>query len=430
VCILFISLVAALGYFFPFFYSLAVFGLMILVIVVSLELVYLGLNMRSIEASRLLPRRLSNGDANQVDITIRSKFNIGVNLEIIDEIPFQFQQRDFSLKIRLESNSCQSLSYKLTPKDRGEYRFGRLNVYVDLNYGFLKIRNIFDNSVSLKCFPSFHNLYKYELIAVHKTSSNIGLKRMRKLANQTEFDQIKDYVIGDDVKRINWKATARKANLMINQYVEEKSQNIISVIDAGRTMKPAFNGLSLLDYSINSSLAISNAIIAKQDKASMLCFDKDIISYIPPDHKRTHVEKMSNALYNVQTSFPESNYELLYSHLRYKLKERSLVFLYTNFESVEAMNRQLPYLIRIAKYHVLVCVIFKNRELSNFIDDNDNINIREMYTRIVAEKYDYDKQLISKKLSAYGIISISCYPEDLTDSVVNSYLNIKEKSLI
>ncbi|MEJ2617906.1 MAG: DUF58 domain-containing protein [Ignavibacteriaceae bacterium] len=155
------------------------------------------------------------------------------------------------------------ISYNLKPVKRGEYNFGSINLFVSSPLKLVLRKFRFSGDKIIPVYPSYIQMRKYELFAISNRLSDVGIKRIRRIGHSTEFEQIKEYVIGDDYRTVNWKATARKNELMVNNYQDEKSQQVYNVIDMGRTMKMPFNGMSLLDYAINTSLVISNIALHK-----------------------------------------------------------------------------------------------------------------------------------------------------------------------
>jgi uncharacterized protein (DUF58 family) len=259
--------------------------------------------------------------------------------------------------------------------------------------------------------------------------TDAGIKKIRRRGNNAEFDQIKEYVPGDDYRTINWKATARKNKLMLNQYTDEKSQQVYSVIDMGRVMRMPFEGLSLLDYAINSSLVISNIAMLKQDKAGIVTFSHKVQSVLIADRRNAQLTKILELLYNQKTGYLESDFENLYMHIRTKINQRSLLLLYTNFESLSGLKRQLKYLRRLAKDHLLVVIFFENTELRNFLEKPADTT-SEVYIKTIAEKFTYEKKLIVKELEKFGIHSILTSPQNLSVNTINKYLELKARGLI
>ena len=382
-----------------------------------------------IQAQRILPEKMSNGDENSIKIDLKNNFPFPIRAKIIDEIPFQFQKRDFLIERKLEKQKNVLLEYILEPKERGEYSFGNLNIFVSSKAGLVSRRFTFQKNATLPSYPSFIHLRKYELMALQNEFLFGGIKKIRKLGHTMEFEQIKEYVPGDDVRTINWKATSKRNQLMVNQFQDEKSQRIYMLIDKGRTMQMPFNGLSLLDYSINATMALSHIILKKYDKAGMMTFSKKTENKVAAENKSGQLRKISEALYNVQTNFYESDFSRLYQDVKFSLGQRSLVLLFTNFETLDAVNRQMKYLRGIAKNHLLVIVFFKNTELQQLIHNNPE-NMQEVYDQIIAEKFEFEKKLIIQELRKYGIFTVYTSPENLSIEVINKYLEIKARGIL
>lgn len=405
-------------------------GLLALVVIAFIvDYMFLFNQKNAIQAQRILPEKLSNGDQNSIKIDIKNNYPFKVKTKIIDEIPFQFQKRDFNIERTIDKNKNILFEYVLEPKDRGEYSFGNLNVFAQSNLGFVSRRFTFQKEAMLPSYPSFIHLRKYELMALQNEFLLGGMKKIRKLGHTMEFEQIKEYIPGDDVRTINWKATSKRNQLMVNQFQDEKSQRIFMLIDTGRTMQMPFNGLSLLDYSINATMALSHIILKKNDRAGIMAFSKKTEYKLAADNKSGQLRKISESLYNIQTNFFESDFSRLYQDVKLTIGQRSLILLFTNFETLDALNRQIKYLRGIAKNHLLVIVFFKNSEFHRLINSNPE-NIQQVYDEIIAEKLEYEKKLIIQELRKYGIYTVYTLPENLNIEVINKYLEIKARGIL
>ena len=418
-----------LAFFFPVLRNVAHAFLVLVVIAFIVDYLLIFTEKQGVLAQRILPEKLSNGDKNQIKIDVKNNFAFKIIVKIIDEIPFQFQTRDFLMVQNINSKNNVLLEYILEPKERGEYSFGNLNVFAQSPLGLVSKRFQFQKNALLPSYPSFIHLRKYELMALQNEFLLGGIKKIRKLGHTMEFEQIKEYVAGDDIRTINWKATSKRNQLMVNQYQDEKSQRIYMLIDKGRTMQMPFKGLSLLDYSINATMALSHIILKKFDRAGMMTFSKKTENKVPADNKSGQLKKISEALYNVQTNFYESDYSRLYQDVKYSIGQRSLILLFTNFETLDAVNRQMKYLRGIAKNHLLVVVFFKNSELHSLIQQNPE-NMQEVYDQIIAEKLEFEKKLIIQELRKYGIFTVYTLPENLNIEVINKYLEIKARGIL
>jgi len=382
-----------------------------------------------LEGKRILPEKFSNSDLNPVVLQLQNKYAFKVNLALIDEIPVQFQKRDFFRKTTITGKGKTTYQYELRPVDRGEYIFGRLNCFAGSDIGLIRRRYVFDNEQMVKVYPSFIQMKKYDFLAIDNRLSSIGLKKIRKIGHTMEFEQIKDYVVGDDVRTINWKATAKRGQLMVNQYQDEKMQPIYSIIDTSRVMKMPFDELKLVDYAINSSLAFSNVALKKGDKVGLIDFSNKIGNYLPAQAKKTYLNTIMDTLYNSNTKFLDADYGLLQASIKRRITHRSLLLLYTNFEHISALHRRLPYLMAIAKKHVLVVIFFENTELRR-LSEMEPQDVSEVMDQTIASQFEFDKKLMVRELQQRGIQAVLTAPEDLTVNTINKYLEIKAKGLL
>jgi uncharacterized protein (DUF58 family) len=244
-----------------------------------------------------------------------------------------------------------------------------------------------------------------------------------------EFEQIKEYVGGDDYRTVNWKATARKGQLMVNHYAEEKSQQVYCIIDKGRAMKMPFGGLSLMDYAINASLVLLNVALLKQDRAGLVTFSEQIGSVLKADKKFTQMQSILEILYKQKTRYLESDFERLYIQIRALITQRSLVVIFTNFESRQALGKQLSYLRKIARHHLLLVIFFENTELRE-LTQSPAADIEGIYLKTIGEKFAFEKKQIVKELQSYGILSILTAPQQVTVDALNKYMELKARHAI
>lgn len=423
------ALIFLISFLIPALYPLAKIIFYAFLLLFLLDYVFLFRLGRSPIAKRTVSERLSNGDQNKVSIRIVNRMNFTIRVHIIDELPEQFQERAFSMYKVLNARQEKQLQYNIRPTQRGVYEFGQIVLFIQSMLGLVTRRFAVSAEQDVAVYPSFQQLRKYQISAQAAMINEHGSKQLRKLGHSMEFEQIKEYVTGDDVRAVNWKATARKGNLMINNYTDEKSQQVFCIIDKGRLMKMPFGGLTLLDYAINSTLVLSNVCLQKQDKIGVFTFADKMGATLPASRNPVQRDKILEVLYKQQTAFLESDYEMLYMQVRSKIKQRSLLILYTNFESLNGLKRQLNYLRSIARHHLLLVVFFENTELTR-LSYAEAKSLEDVYVKTIAEKFSFEKRLIVKELQKYGILSVLTSPENLTVSSVNKYLELKKRQAI
>jgi uncharacterized protein (DUF58 family) len=418
-----------LGFFLPVLFDLATIILALLGIAVFIDFMLLYGSRKTITAERITADRYSIGDENKVDLVLQNEYPFPAHLHIIDELPVQFQERNWSLDVQVKRNSTINKEYFLRPVTRGEYGFGNINTYTSSPLQLVVRRFTIKAEQTIKVYPSYIQMRRYQLLAVSNRLQEAGVKRIRRLGHSMEFEQIKEYVPGDDYRTINWKATARKADLMVNNFTDERSQQIYCLINKGRVMKMPFEGMTLLDYAINASLVLCNVALVKQDKAGIITYAENLDTFLAADKKPTQMSLILESLYKQETRFLEPDLEKLYSVIRNRITHRSLLVMFTNFESMESLERELPSLKRMAKYHLLLLVFFENTELKKVIDARAS-TLEDIYIRTIAEKFAYEKRLMVKELHKNGILSVLTTPENLTVNTINKYLELKNRTSI
>jgi len=419
----------AVSFFIPALFIPAQLLFYVLILFLFFDILILFNASTGIKAERTVPEKMSNGDENEITIEVNNYFRFSVQAEIIDEIPEEFQERDFLIRKKIGSGEKVVLPYFLRPTFRGLIRFGKIHVYIASPLRLVKRKFTFDADIEIPVYPSFIQLKKYELLAFSNKLMQHGMKKVRRLGHTMEFEKIKEYVAGDDFRTVNWKATAKSNKLMVNQYQDERSQSVYCILDKGRIMKMPFDGLSLMDYAINACLVISNVVLRKQDYAGFFSFSRKVDNRVTSDRRATQMQRIIEALYNVKTNFYESDYGRLYGDIKKNIPHRSLLLLFTNFETMDGLNRQLPYLKAISRSHLLIVIFFQNTELDILIHTPAE-GTQQMFDKVIAEKFAFEKKLIVHELKKYGIQCILTKPENLTIDTINKYLEVKGRGMI
>ncbi|MDI3321561.1 DUF58 domain-containing protein [Pinibacter soli] len=419
----------ALAFFFPELMLIAKMATLFLCIAALFDLLLVFGKKMPVTAERLCSDRFSNGDDNPVTIKVRNQLGYAINVQLLDEVPVQFQLSNVGTHLKVPANGTSPYTYILKPTERGVYNFGIINILFTgpLNMIVRHIRSGEEKDVAT--YPSYMQMRRFQLMAATNQLMEAGSRQLRKIGNSLEFEQIKEYVSGDDYRTVNWKASARRNTLMINNYMDERSQQVICIIDKGRTMKMPFEGMTLLDYAINASLVLSNMVLMKQDKAGLITFGKKMGQTVMPDKKGSQLGLILESLYRQQTDFQDSDFESLYSDIRYKVKQRSLLILFTNFENMYSLERQLPYLKKLANHHPLLVIFFENSELSSFLNEKAH-TIEDIYTHTIASKFAFEKKQIVRELQKHGIMSLLTEPNKLTVNALNKYLELKARQIV
>jgi uncharacterized protein (DUF58 family) len=414
-----------LAFIYPSWLPFVTYGTGLFGVITLMDAFRLYRTRKGISATRSTLDKWSNGDENPVTISVVSTYSIPVMARVLDELPIQFQERGLDLAARIDPMGTRAFNYMVRPVERGVYA----NTLVRTNWGLVERRYQQEQGQEVAVYPSYLHLRKYELMALADRWSMAGVKKVRKSAQRVEFERIRDYIPGDDKRTVNWKATARKSKLMVNQYQDEKAQQIVSLIDLGRVMKMPFDGLTLLDRAINATLVLSDIAIKKDDKAGIITYSDQVHGLLSPSRDKAQLRKVMELLYAQRTDYAETDFDTLYGIVRRSLGQRSLLVVYTNFESLSAMRRQLPFLQRLTRAHLVAVVIFRNTELDASLQRPDTDTI-DVYVKTITQQLIHEKRAIAKELESHGILTILTRPQDLSVSVLNKYLEIKARALL
>jgi uncharacterized protein (DUF58 family) len=410
-------------------FYVSVLLLIVLCVVLLIDCIQLYNQKLPLELERNVSPRLSLSDDNEVHLNVFNRTKRLWHYDLLDELPVQLQIRDFLIEGKISALGRNHHSYKIRPLSRGVYTFESINLFLIGPMGFVKRRIVYNLKQEVSVYPSVIQMKSSELFMSSKIAKFYGIKKMRRQGLSYEFDQIKQYAVGDDVRQINWKSSARHQQLMSNQFEDEKSQTVYTLIDKSRTMLMPFNGLSLLDYAINSCLAISNIALKKQDHVGLLCFSDKIGAVLKADRRQGQLRSIMELLYKQKERDLEADYDNLYLSIRNLVKTRSLLFLYTNFESSYALDRVKPILKKLNAMHLLVVIFFENSEFDALLK-LEGEGIEWNYRQILMEQAMNEKQAMANELNTIGIQTIISKPEDLSIQTINKYLEIKSRGLI
>ncbi len=401
-------------------------GTLLLLAAALIDLYLLHGHNTGMNGERHTLERWSNGDRNPVSLALQSGYAIPVRIRVIDELPEQFQKRDLVFSTPLPTWGHHTFHYEVRPVRRGIYQYGAIQVFASTPIGLLERRFSLDRAKEVAVYPGYLQLRRYELLAIHDRLSLAGVKRIRRVANQAEFERIKDYVPGDDRRTVNWKATARRGRLMVNQYQDERAQQVFSLIDTGRVMKMPFEGMSLLDHAINAALVISSIAMHKEDRSGLITFSNTVHDVLSASRQRGQMGRVLQTLYAQGTDHCETDIAVLFTAVERSIHQRSLLLLFTNYESRQALERQLPYLRQLARRHAVVPIFFINTELEHDVTTRP-ADTEGTYVRTIAERMIHEKRAIARELERNGMPAILCRPQELTVSVINRYLAMKAK---
>jgi len=387
----------------------------------------------STPASALVVRRMDSdmkeaGDSlkifhNAENCIIFTVYNPGgypVTVQAVDTaVPRYFEISGEDLIHTIKPYSEEVFSYNVTPSKRGAFtfKFIHLKVFGHLGFGIKYHRH--DCPVEFKVYPNLKDLSSFRIMVQNNRLLPPGEKALHLFGTGSEFKSLRTYVEGDDYRKINWPVTARERRIIVNEYQVEKNQPIFMLIDGGRPMSYSVKGYKKLDYAINASLVLSDIINSRGDQSGLLVFDREVRKMIMPGKGQAHRNNLMESLYHIQETRDTSNYELAINTLCEKQKRRSLVFIFTDFETLEEGQELTSHIGRLKRRHFPILVFMKNEGLIKLSEDEDT------YVQDVANAFIAERTELYRQLNALSVANVETEAEKFSVTAVNQYLALR-----
>lgn len=376
---------------------------------------------------------LSIGERNPVWIEAAHRGVRAINVIARDEPPPEFDAEPRVVTFSLSPEDEQRRNYKVCPHERGDYRFGDLNIRFTTAIGLLMRQTRLPSEMQVKVYPDVFQTRKHLILARENRVAQMGLHKSKMRGQDQEFERLRDYVPDDSPRHIDWKATARRGNLIVREYDVEQSQNMMILLDVGRTMAShaveadGSRGMTKADYAINAAVMLAHVASQADDRVGLFCFARGPVAYLAPGKGKTQAAALLEALYPLHPRAEESMYFDNLLLLSRKQRKRSLVFLFTDLIDPEASRSLISSVGLLVGKHLVVCVALSDYELSDIIDAEPR-KPADTYTQAVALGIIRERKKALAQLASMGVVTIDATPRDLTVSAVNKYLQLKREA--
>ena len=384
---------------------------------------------RIISAERSAPEPLSLGAVNNVAIQVRNCISRTVRLTLKDQPPSELEHSAAEFSLVLLPGEEGRAQYHITPRAKGDYRFGDIGLRVWSPLGLVITQSLVAAGADARVYPDIKAVNRYELLARRGRLLELGIRAARYRGRGTEFESLRAYVPDDDPRHINWKATARHRHLITSQFQSERSQNLLLVLDAGRMMAGRVGEMTKLDHAINAVLMSAYVGTAMGDRVGLLAFAQDIRAYLPPRRGRSQVFRILESLYRLEPELVEPDYDAAFRYLALRQRQRSLIVIFTDFVDRDSSESLLRQIGSLHPHHLVLCVTVADADLLAMAhvlpDDAD-----EVYKKAVSFQILSDRAGALTYLRQRGIHLLDVPANRLTTDTINRYLEMKSRSLV
>jgi uncharacterized protein (DUF58 family) len=385
----------------------------------------------AIAVERVVDEKLSLAAENPVRLRVRNGSKRRVALQMLDSPPQEMRtdldDKPFSFKVA--AGGRHAAVYHVIPKARGDYRFGDVHLRLRGRLGMVNRLARVTLPEGVKVYPNLVDTATFTLMAKRGRLQQVGIRAARLQGAGREFESLRDYMPDDEMRRIDWKASARSGKLVARQYEVEKSQSVVLAIDVGRTMLAEIDGIQKLDYAINAALLLAYVATLSEDRVGLLLFADDVQTYLPPKKGRSQVYAIMEALYNARATFAEPDYRRALGYLRARWRKRSLVVCFTDFWDADSSRTTINELALLQPRHLVAAVaLLDTRVLRTARQDVDTT--QSVFQKAVAMQVLEDRHKATSLLAQRGVLVVDSPADKLSAELVNRYLEVKERMML
>jgi uncharacterized protein (DUF58 family) len=380
--------------------------------------------------SREFGSRFAMGAETEVRILIQNASNRSISLIVKDEYPPQMiLSGEREGQIKAPPQSTATLIYGVTPLKRGRFEFGYTALRFRSRLSLVWCERRVSEPVSVKVYPNMRRAREAELKALGARSVVSSHRKTSWRGEGREFESMRDYVRGDELRHISWTATARRGKLTTRQYQIERDQTVLVALDAGRLMTARIEQETKLDSAVHATLAMFSAAARAGDNAGLLVFGRGIKSYLPPGRGRDHIESALEALYAVEPEMIEPSYSHAFEFISANSKRRSLVVLLTDLVDEEGSKELLTSLHLLRPRHLPLVVTIADRDLKAVVRETPS-SVRELFTQSVAEEIIHHREAALRLVESLGGLALDVTAAALAPALLETYLRVKERGLL
>jgi uncharacterized protein (DUF58 family) len=364
-----------------------------------------------------------------VSLTLTNYRNRAFLVWVRDGVPPELGPDREEFSFELAPRTRATLHYQLHVRRRGAYSIARAYIRVRSRLGLWMRYLSYNVETLIHVYPDMQQLSQYALLARVNRLNLVGVRRVRRIGQDNEFERLRDYNVGDNYKHIDWRSSARRRKLTVKDFQQNQSQRLIFLIDCGRMMTNEAAGLSLLDHALNSMLMLSYVALSRGDAVGLVCFSDEVHSYVPPASGLNQMNRLLHASFDRFPTLVESRYDRAFLYLATNCRKRSLVTLVTNVVDEVNSNQVEQYLGNLVGRHLPLGVLLRDRRVFEFADQNEPQG-PAMYRAAAAAEILTWRQQVLVDLHARGVLTLDLFPDEMTAPMINQYLEIKARHLL
>ncbi|TAN32274.1 DUF58 domain-containing protein [bacterium] len=378
---------------------------------------------------RVMPEPFSLGEREEVTVVVENPAAAGLLAKIADHAPSELQPQPREVCGRFDRDGRLQLTYRTTSPRRGAYRFGPLDLQVSRAEGWWRRQVRLQHPHAAAVFPNVVAIKRVQLTLRRGVRAMAGLRRARPPGASTAFAGLRDYVRGDDIRRVSWTATARRDHPVVVEVEAERGQQVMIAIDCGRLMTAPAGGLDKLDHAVNAALMLAWVAQAYGDRVGLMTFDDHVTGFIQPERGSVQLRRLTEALYAVKAQYVEPDFGHALTHLALRVTRRSMIVVLTDVQDPEASKELVAHCLRLAARHLVLVVAMSDPAVLSARDAPITSSARA-YEWAAAEEFVATRRESFELLRRGGVLGLDVVAGSLSPALVERYLELKERALL
>jgi uncharacterized protein (DUF58 family) len=384
---------------------------------------------RKVRVERKGPSILSVGTTNPFRLVIESRMRRPIHVEVTESFPSSMEVKGLPARCWIRARAQHTVRFTVLPRRRGAFDVGRTYVRVTSLLGLWRRQFKLTIPHPVKVFPDVKVLNTYALLARRNRIDLMGFRKTRGRGSDVEFDRLRDYQPDDDYRRIDPFASARHRKLITREYEVSRNQNIFFMVDCSRLMAAESGGLSNLDHALNATLMMSYLALDLGDNVGLMAFDDRVRSLLPLSSGVRSKTAVLHALYDVHESPAEADYEAAFLTLNRRVRQRSLIVLFTNVMDAASFELVRPHLHLLLRRHLPLVLLLRDADLFELADAAP-MDLQGFYARGAAAELANWRERLAGDLQKMGALVLDIDPVHTTPDLINTYLRIKADQLL
>src|ERR1700730_12022550 len=367
-----------------------------LVLILSRDLALLP-GRSGYHARRVVPEPFSLGESEEVRVVVENPFAAGLDALVADHAPAELKPHPRELEGRFDTAGRLTVTYRTSSPKRGAYKFGPVDLRVWRDDGWWRRQVRLQHPAEVAVFPNVVAIKRIQLTLRRGLRALAGLRRARPPGASTAFAGLRDYVRGDDIRRVSWTATARRDHPVVVEVEAERGQQVMIAIDCGRLMTAPAGELDKLDHAVNAALMLAWVAQAYGDRVGLMTFDDHVTGFIKPERGSTQLRRLTEALYAIKADYVEPDFGHAMTHLALRLGRRSMIVVLTDVQDREASKELVAHCLRLSGKHLVLVVAMSDPAI---------LTAREAPVATSARAYEWAaaEEFVASRLESFELL--------------------------